>query len=164
MTSRNDAVAAALHANSADLLRFLQRRVGDDAPDVLGETMLVAWRRAGDMPSDAAGARMWLFGVARMSVLGHRRDASRRLRLAERLHGLVEPVEWPDDDIAIDVRRAIESLPADQAELVRLVHWEGFSLADAAQVMGLNASTARGRYQKAREELTRLLALAVESA
>jgi RNA polymerase sigma-70 factor, ECF subfamily len=159
MTGEHDAVADALRVNAADLLRYLQRRVGDEAPDVLGETMLVAWRRAKDMPGDATQARMWLFGIARMSMVGHGRDASRRLRLAERLHGLVEPVVWSDDDIAIDVRRAIASLPEVQAELVRLVHWEGFSLADAAQVMGLNASTARGRYQKAREELSRLLAV-----
>jgi RNA polymerase sigma-70 factor, ECF subfamily len=159
MKGGNDAVADALKTNAADLLRYLQRRLGDDAPDVLGETVLVAWRRAGDMPTDATQARMWLFGIARMSMVGHGRDASRRLKLAERLHGLVEPVVWPDDDIAIDVRRAIASLPEEQAELVRLVHWEGFSLADAAQVMGLNASTARGRYQKAREELSRLLAV-----
>jgi len=157
MTNGSDAVADALRANAADLLRYLQRRLGEEAPDVLGETMLVAWRRAGDMPADAIQARMWLFGIARMSVVGHGRDASRRLKLAERLQGLVEPLDWPDDDIAIDVRKAIDSLPEEQAELVRLVHWEGFSLADAAQVMGLNASTARGRYQKAREELAMVL-------
>ncbi len=164
MTDGDDAVADALHANASDLLRYLQRRVGEEAPDVLGETVLVAWRRARDMPADATQARMWLFGIARMSVVGQGRDASRRLRLAERLHGLVEPVVWPDDDIALDVRRAIAALPEAQAELVRLVHWEGFSLTDAAQAMGLNASTARGRYQKAREDLSRLLAGAVESA
>jgi len=162
MTSGNDAVVDALHANASDILRYLQRRLGDEAPDVLGETMLVAWRRARDMPVDATQARMWLFGIARMSVVGHGRDASRLLRLADRLHGLVDPIVWPDDDIAIDVRDAIASLPEEQAELVRLVHWEGFSLADAAQVMGLNASTARGRYQRAREELSRLLAVTVE--
>lgn len=157
MTNGNEAVADALKANAADLLRYLQRRVGEEAPDALGETMLVAWRRARDMPADATQARMWLFGIARMSAVGQWRDASRRLRWAERLHGLVEPVVWPDGDIAVDVRKALDSLPAAQAELIRLVHWEGFSLADAAQAMGLNASTARGRYQKAREELAAVL-------
>ena len=28
------------------------------------------------------------------------------------------------------------------AELVRLVHWDGFTITDAAQVMGIPASTA----------------------
>ena len=162
MTGEPDAVADCLQVNAADLLRYLQRRLGDEAPDLLGETMFVAWRRARDMPTDAAQARMWLFGIARKVALGHGRDASRRLKLAERLHGLVEPVVWPDDDVAIDVREAIAALPEAQAELVRLVHWEGFSLVDAAQVMGLSASTARGRYQKAREQLTRLLAVGAE--
>ena len=46
-------VDAALHANADALLAFAERRVGrDDAPDVLAEVMLVAWRRAADLPAD----------------------------------------------------------------------------------------------------------------
>lgn len=164
MISRDSAVERALLANAPDLLKYLQRRAGDEAPDLLGETMLVAWRRASDLPADEGEARMWLFGIARMTVMGHGRDASRRLKLGERLRGHLAPAVWPDDDVALDVRRAIDTLPADQAELVRLVHWEGFSIADAAQVMGLNASTARGRYQRAREELGRALAVTADRA
>ncbi|MGB4779584.1 RNA polymerase sigma factor [Microbacterium sp.] len=64
--ARDRALTAALTAASPDILAYLQRRVGlDDAPDLLGETMVVAWRRAGDLPDDPERARMWLFGIAR---------------------------------------------------------------------------------------------------
>lgn len=162
MTRTGNSVAA-LEAHGEDLLHYLQRRVGDDAADLLGDVMLVAWRRSNDIPIDDMECRLWLFGIARMTVVGHRRDAQRRLRLSSRVTTTLMPPAATDLDEALDVRRAIASLPEAQAELVRLVHWEGLSLAEAAEVMGLNASTARGRYQKAREELARLLTVTSET-
>ena len=38
-----------------------------------------------------------------------------------------------------------------------LVHWDGFTLADAAGLLGLNASTARSRYAAARQTLKEAL-------
>jgi len=162
MSAPDAVVEAALATHGPDVLRYLQRRAGDEAADLLGATMLVAWRRRKQLPSDPESARRWLFGTARISLKGHGRDAARRLRLTARVREQLTPPTEVDHPEALDVRKAIDSLPEPQAELVRLVHWEGFSLADAAQVMGLNASTARGRYQKAREELTRLLAVTAE--
>ncbi len=160
--SRTGNSVAAFETHGEDLLHYLQRRVGDDAADLLGDVMVVVWKRADEAPADDVDCRRWLFGIARMTVLGHRRDVQRQLRLSARVKTALLPPPTPDHDEALDVRRAIAALPEDQAELVRLVHWEGLSLADAAQVMGLNASTARGRYQKAREELARVLTVASE--
>ena len=44
----------ALRANSDALLAYFERRVSPrvDAADLLGETMLHAWRRHRDMPTD----------------------------------------------------------------------------------------------------------------
>lgn len=133
-----------------------------NATDAFGATMLVAWRRRSGMPTDSESARRWLFGIARMTLKGHGRDEARRLRLTARVREQLAPPAEVDHPEALDVRQAISSLPDAQAELVRLVHWEGFTLADAAQVMGINASTARGRYQKAREELARQMTVAAE--
>jgi RNA polymerase sigma-70 factor (ECF subfamily) len=35
-------------------------------------------------------------------------------------------------------------------ELVMLIHWDGLTLVEAAEIQRLNASTARGRYAAAR--------------
>ena len=123
---------AAFETPGEDLLHYLQRRVGSDAGDLLGDVMLVASRRADDIPADEVECRRWLFGIARMTVMGHRRDAERRLRLSAHVRASSTPPPAADHDEVLDVRRAIEALTPDQAELVRLAHWEGFSLANAA--------------------------------
>jgi len=144
-----------LTRNADDLLVYFRRRVGDvDAADLLADTLVVAWRRASTMPSEPEDARAWLFGVAHNTLLNHRRGIRRRNRLADRLRGLMGTDSTsPAADDGIEVRAAIDELGPERAELVRLVHWEGFSLADAAQILGKPASTVRNHYQQAKEEL-----------
>lgn len=157
----SDEAEAILAATAADILRYFERRERNDAADLLAETLLVAWRRVDDLPSDATGARMWMFGIARTVLLGHARDTARRSRLADRLRELARPAATPDADQLLDVRAALARLPGEDAELVRLVHWDGLSLAEAATVLELNASTVRGRYQRARATLAAQLASSV---
>ncbi|TFC54082.1 sigma-70 family RNA polymerase sigma factor [Cryobacterium sp. TMT2-15-1] len=152
--TRPDSIAAELTSNAPALLRYLVRRVGvDDAADLLGETMVVAWRRAREFPQQPERARMWLFGIARGVLQNHARGERRRWALADRLRGELRPAEYPSADAGDEVRDAVERLDADLAEIVQLVHWEHLTLAEASEVLGIPASTARGRYQRAREQL-----------
>lgn len=155
MRRSDEPLTRALELSSADILAYLCRRVGpDDAPDLLGETMVVAWRRVRELPSDPERARMWLFGIARGTLQNHARGERRRWALADRIRLHVrEDAAAPPSDAGADVRDAISRLDPDLAELVRLAHWDGFSLGDAAELLGIPASTARGRYQRARTEL-----------
>ena len=132
-------VGVAVAAASRDLLAYFERRVAsrEDAADLLGEALLVAWRRAAVVPGDPQGARLWLFGVARNVLANHQRGVRRRLAMADRLRG------------------------DDMRELVTLVHWDGFGIAEAGQILGIGASTARSRYARARERLTAELGDAV---
>ena len=59
------------------LWRFVVRLTGDDrlAEDVVQETLLRAWRRPQILTEDEAGARAWLFTVARDLVIDDRRSA-----------------------------------------------------------------------------------------
>ena len=134
----------------------------DDAPDLLGETMVVAWRRIADLPSDDERARMWLFGIARGTLLNHARGERRRWALADRIRGDRAPdAVAPPSDHGAEVRDAIDRLDPDLGELIRLVHWERLSLVDAAELLGIPASTARGRYQRAKEDLRSALGIEV---
>jgi RNA polymerase sigma factor (sigma-70 family) len=155
VSRREDALTAALESSTADLLAYLSRRIdAQDAADLLGETMVIAWRRVKELPADPERARMWLFGIARGTLQNHARGQRRRWALADRLRGAAaEASVAPPADAGAEVRDAIDRLEPELAELVRLVHWERLSLADAAEVVGVPASTARGRYQRARSEL-----------
>lgn len=157
-----DRTMALLEATARDLLRYFERRVGaDDASDALSETMVIVWRRSASIPRADADARLWMFGVARNVVLNTRRSQRRRVLLTERIRGTfdVSAAVAPPSDEGLDVRAALERLDPDLAELVRLVHWDGFAISEAAQILGLPASTARSRYQRAKRELSALLAV-----
>ncbi|REJ04787.1 sigma-70 family RNA polymerase sigma factor [Microbacterium bovistercoris] len=156
-------LTTALESSASDLLAYLERRVGpDDAPDLLGETMVVAWRRVKELPAEPEAARMWLFGIARGTLLNHARGQRRRWALADRLRLQVrESATAPPADAGTEVRDAIDRLEPDLAELVRLIHWERLSLVDAAQLLGIPASTARGRHQRAKEQLRAALSMEV---
>ena len=103
---------------------------------------------------------MWLFGVARGTLLNHARGERRRWALADRIRFHIgEELSAAPADAGADVRDAIARLEPDLAEVVRLVHWDGFSLADAAELLGIPASTARGRYQRAKADLRAALSI-----
>ena len=150
-------------AETADpLLAYFERRVTPtaDAADLLAETMLQAWRRASELPAEGAvRQRMWLFTIAANVLANHRRSDRRRRRLAERLRLHVGATTTPASDHAdrIALRDAVHHLKKEQRELVTLIHWDGFSLVEAAELLRLNTSTARSRYAAARESLRRSL-------
>ncbi|MFT4258633.1 RNA polymerase sigma factor [Microbacterium sp.] len=159
-------MTAAFEANASDLLSYLSRRIGaEDAPDLLGESMVIAWRRVRELPKEPERARMWLFGIARGTLLNHARGQRRRWALADRIRVQVrEDIAAPGADAAADVRDAIDRLDPDLAELIRLVHWDRMSIADAAELLGIPASTARERYQRAKEGLRAALSIEVPLA
>lgn len=159
MTGEPDAqiqLIAALDRNSPDVLRYLERRLGpEDAADALADVMMTAWRRATSLPNQDEQARMWLFGIARNMVANAERGHRRRSNLTERLRGALATAHGagrPADE-GLEIRDAIARLSPDQAELVRLVHWEGFTVAEAGAILDIPASTARTRYQRARADL-----------
>lgn len=155
-----DWVVAVLDATARDLLRYLERRVGaDDAPDALSETMTIAWRRASSIPTTTEDARLWMFGVARNVVLNTVRGQRRQDLLAERLRETVDPIQAvdPSSDVDLDVRAALDRLAPELGEIVRLVHWDGFAVSEAARILDVPATTARSRYAKAKRELGQML-------
>lgn len=152
----------ALRLNSADLLAYFERRVQrEDAADLLGETCLQAWRRVDAIPDEGPERRrMWLFTIATHVLSNHRRATSRRLALADRLRERVTRDEAESVADSVDtfaVRDAVARLPADQRDLVMLIHWDGFTIAEAAELLDVNPSTARGRYSAARAGLREAL-------
>ncbi|WP_328992897.1 RNA polymerase sigma factor [Kribbella sp. NBC_01245] len=158
--------------NSRELLGFALRRVGspEDAADIVADTMLVAWRRIGDVPVDGT-ARLWLYGVARHVIANHRRGQTRRERLGERLRNQLAQCRplaqvTPDPADAVDsttvIRAAMAGLSEGDRELLMLTGWEGLDPREVAIVLGLPARTVRTRLHRARTRLRKSLGDAFE--
>ena len=158
--SRQEIVRTFVEREASDLLAYFVRRTvsAEDAADMLSETLLVIWRKEGFIPSNATEARMWMFGVARKVLSGHRRtrirQASLRARLADELTtAQADPSQpWVDE-----VRAAISHLTEIDREIVRLVYWDGFSLNQTAQILRMRPGTVRSRHHRARARLRALL-------
>jgi RNA polymerase sigma-70 factor (ECF subfamily) len=150
-----------LRDTSGDLLAYFERRVHvrEDAADLLSETLLQAWRRGDVLPEDPTRQRMWLFTVAANVLANHNRSYRRRAALSDRLRAHIAGSSTePDPAENYAVRDAVLRLADAQRELIMLIHWDGFSVVEAAELLGLNPSTARGRYSAARATLREALA------
>lgn len=154
--------------NVDDLLRYLQRRVDqrDDAADLLGHTLVALWEKAERIPLDDEEARMWCFGIARNMLREHHRRELKKIKLADELRDHLSRTEQHETsaDITAElqmraqtVRQAVGALDGKSQELITLVHWDGFSIAEAARLLGLNQSTARTRYSRALRRLQKKL-------
>ncbi|MGK9221902.1 MULTISPECIES: RNA polymerase sigma factor [unclassified Microbacterium] len=154
---RHKEFEAIIRDNEEDLLRYFQRRIlnGEDAAEAFGELLLQAWKLRRRMPVEPVPARMWLFATARNVMLNSRRSLARRsaavARLADEMRA--NAVAERQDEGSVAVRAALESLPEEDAELVRLVYWDGLRSHEAAAVLGINPSTARSRLSKSRQRL-----------
>ena len=151
------------------LLRYLRRRLppGADpgtAEDVLGDVLLVLWRRVDDIPGDAPVA--WCYGVARGCLANAQRAAGRQRRLLARLRREAPAEQWsvatpdpaPDglDDPALQHAYAALS-PADR-EVLRLWAWEQLPPREIAVAMGITANAASVRLHRATQRLRQQLA------
>lgn len=147
-----------LTASAPDLLAYFRRRVpGDRAPDLLAETLATAWRRAAILPADPESARRWLFGIAHNVLLNDARSQRRQTRVADRLRDHLTGSNEVPADHGLEVRDALSRLEPRLAEIVRLVHWDGFSLAESAEIVGRPASTVRNEYSRAKAALREAL-------
>jgi RNA polymerase sigma-70 factor (ECF subfamily) len=144
-----------------DLLRFVRRRVHPShAEDVVGEVMLVAWRRLDDVPADLSAARAWLFGVARKTLQNARRREDRHeavaVRLADGRHGPDDAGEHPDLVARrVDIAAAWPLLSALHQEAIALSVLDGLTAPEAAAVLGISPTAFRLRLSRARRTLRR---------
>jgi len=155
-----------LRRNEDDLARYFQRRLvnGADAAEAFGEFLLVAWKLRKRIPDDPEQARMWLFVTARNVVLNSRRSLARRSAAVQRLVDdmRAQNATIPSDNLSSELREALEALNDDDAELVRLVYWDGLRSHEAAAILRINPSTARSRLARTKQQLRALLGSDVE--
>ena len=126
---------------AAPLLNYFTRRIDKpaDAADLLSETMLVMTRRARELPLNDEEVRMWAFGVARRVLSSYRRGNLRHSALVEQLrtHLMVHHPKPADvTDAESRVQTALATLSLHDQEIIRLIHWDGFTQVQVAALLG----------------------------
>lgn len=147
-----------LWANFASQLRgFIRSRVRDHAAaeDILQESFLKIHRKLPTLRSDQK-VEAWIWRIVRNAITDHfRRDRPN--------HRLLDDVELPVDpavdlpDLACCLREFVDQLTPAHREALLMTEWDGLAQTELAKRLGLSASGAKSRVQRARTELKGLL-------
>lgn len=138
----------AYDAYASDILRYLRRVTNDPATaeDLLQETFVHAIQ-ASRQPS-ADGTRPWLFRIASNLALSYLRR--------QRLVRFIPLLSWqrakaePFDSDSEQVRRALRSIPPEQALCLTLALHEGFHRREIAAMLSTSEETIKSRLARGR--------------
>jgi RNA polymerase sigma-70 factor (ECF subfamily) len=149
----------------------LRGKVGES--DVIQEAWLAAYLGLADFEDRGDGSfAKWLRGILANKVAYEarrhggtaKRDARREARLPTDAGHAVPASSQTSvsqgamrDEQAADLRRVVDTLPAEHAAALRLVHLEGLTLAAAGERMGKSAEAVRKIYGRALARLAERL-------
>jgi RNA polymerase sigma-70 factor, ECF subfamily len=156
-SQRDRAAFVTLFGRFAPRLKSWFQRQGsasDQAEDLAQETMLAVWRKADSFDPTRAGAATWIFTIARNQRIDQMRRLPRRALDAEDPSLVPQAPAAPDAVIDMvqresRLRDAMSSLPAEQAEVIRLSFFEDRPHADIERVLSIPLGTVKSRLRLA---------------
>ena len=134
----------------------------EDAADALQDALISAYRRASQFRGDSQ-VTTWLHRIVVNASLDRLRRRSTRPTVplpVEEETGI--PLPDPEDrigrrELQLDIAAALAELPEDQREAVALVDIEGWSVDQAALMLGCPAGTVKSRCSRGRAKLAKRL-------
>lgn len=148
-----EAVSELVRRQSPRLYRFIQRYHPDrdDADDLLQETWIRALANL-DRFDPNRRFSTWLFQIA----LNLCRDFARRDQARGRARKGVQEMQQGKTGATVEEKvdamkaaRAIETLPAQQKEVLLLRYYQGFSEGEASEILGCPKGTVKSRLHQA---------------
>ncbi len=138
--------------HSGALLAYAIRLTGDRAAaeDVVQETLIRAWRNPEVMSNGRGSVRGWLLTVERNLITDRfRARAARPSEVAEVSEALATvPVQRDHADTVVEalvMTEALEQLSPDHQAVLRSIYFQGRSVAEAAEQLGVPAGTVKSR-------------------
>ncbi len=124
------------------------------AEDVTQEAFLSVWRTSASYDAARGSVRSWLLQIVRNRAIDAlRRSSVRGGRLDYDDDGLLEAQEAPEQteaevsrrERAEHVRGALKDLPRDQAQVLALAYYAGFTHSEISELLGMPLGTVKGR-------------------
>ncbi|MDS1113264.1 RNA polymerase sigma factor SigM [Gordonia westfalica] len=132
----------------------------EDAADGLQDALLAAHRTARDFRSDAK-VTSWLHRIVVNACLDRirRNNARRTVPLPD--WDVMSIADTSDDiaavDLSVSIGRALHALPDGQRQAIVAVDLEGYSIAEAASLLGVAEGTIKSRCARGRLKLAQVL-------
>jgi RNA polymerase sigma-70 factor (ECF subfamily) len=125
------------------------------AEELVQEAMITVWRKAAQYDASKAAASTWLYRIARNLYV----DQLRREKVRNRAVILLEDppeVDEPEGD-AERVRKAIDTLPFQQAQVIYKAYFEGKSHQEIANDMDLPLGSVKSSLRLAFQKLCHIM-------
>jgi len=155
--ARDRAAFAAIFNHFGPRLKSFVMRQGSDpqlAEEVVQETMVKIWHKAGQFDPQKASASTWIYTIAR----NMRIDLLRKMNRPE--PDMNDPAMTPDPDpmaydvIALDqeaelMKKSLAALPEDQQRVLQLAYFEDKTHNEVAQELNVPLGTVKSRIRLA---------------
>jgi RNA polymerase sigma-70 factor, ECF subfamily len=137
------------------ILRILQRR--EEAEEILQEVFVQVWTRAHTYHHALGSPVGWLVSITRNRAIDRLRSNAVRLQGTERAPMPALP-ETPETQASageqqLDIRRALDALPADQRDLIEQAYFQGFTHSELAARWRLPLGTVKTRIRTGMQTL-----------
>jgi RNA polymerase sigma-70 factor (ECF subfamily) len=130
------------------------------AEDLAQEVMFTVWRKADYFDPERASAATWIFTVARNLRIDLKRREQKPALTENDLDYLEEP-DPGEQTLTLEreqrVRAAMQELPGDQAEVIRLSFFEDRPHAEIARSLDIPLGTVKSRIRLAMNRLRSLV-------
>jgi RNA polymerase sigma-70 factor (ECF subfamily) len=141
------------HSGAAFSLAYRMVGRGNVAEDVVQEAFLSIWRSGARYERARGSVRTWVLGIVHHRAIDQLRRSSvhdkRRASdegIEERLEsGERTDVEVARRDEAAAIRSAMEALPSEQAHVIELAYFGGFTHTEIADILEMPVGTVKGR-------------------
>lgn len=156
---------ARLFAFYAPRLKSYLSRQGfgaSDCDDLIQDTMLAVWRKAGQFDVEAGAVSTWMFTICRNLGIDRRRRAARRNEGDLPPLSDIDPSPSAEGEIISRetesrVRRALDQLPSEQAAVIALSFFSQSPQTEIAKSLGIPLGTVKSRVRLAMNRLRQLL-------
>ncbi len=155
--------AVLFDTHAPGLHRYLSRRVGPVADDLVAETFLAGLAGRDGYDPAKADPRAWLYGIATNLLRRHFRQELRGLAAtAKAAAALTRSESDPADAVAgqVDAQAriarlasGIAALTQDDRDVLLLTAWAGLDSTEVAQALGIPVGTVRSRLHRVRRQL-----------
>jgi RNA polymerase sigma-70 factor (ECF subfamily) len=162
---RSKSAFAEIFSRYASKLKFFIIRLGADpngADEVVQEAMLLVWRRAETFDPGKASLSTWLFTIARNKRISIVRK--KQLPAPDPEDPAFEPSVEPMQERHIEasqqqtlIRGALDNLPPDQVEIIKMSFFEGKSHQAIAENLRIPLGTVKSRARLALGKLRKVV-------
>lgn len=136
----------------------------DLAADCVQQAFVRAWRASKSF-DPGRQLRPWLATITRrVAVDIYRREARTRSEPRADVDDTVVPISFERTWEAFEVRAALDQLPEDEREVVRLAHFERLTHSEIADKLRVPVGTVKSRSFRAHRRLAGLLSHLVDAA